>query len=286
MKRPVPCTLLLATLLLSACLPATGNRPASQVIATVGNQEVTVLQFNHALKLVGLPQASPLVRDEITRKLVDRELIIQQAQAQGLDHDPEVLLQMEEARRDALARAYAERTATAASAGPSDAEVARYYATHPALFAERHIFHLHEITIPANQPGLDQVKRYLIQAPAMNNLSGWLQKQKVSFNEQKAMRAAEQIPLEALPRINGAPQGQTILFETPRGIIVYAVQSALQAPINWQQARPIIRDYLAKRAGRQTLEAHLEQLRSQTSIVYSEAFTPAGEPKAVGKTPS
>ena len=89
--------------LLAGCLPQEHGSQPTQVMARVGNSEISVLQFNHALSRLGIAQPSSAVRLEVAQKLVDRELAVQQALAGKLDRQPEVMLQLEEARRDVLA---------------------------------------------------------------------------------------------------------------------------------------------------------------------------------------
>lgn len=276
MSRPATLSLagLLLALALSGCKPAATGSSPSQVVATVGDREISILQFNNALKLVGIPQPGEPIRREITEKLIDRELVVAQALADQLDRTPEVLLQIEEARRDVLALAYAERVAATAEP-PSDNEVARYYAEHPELFAERRIFRLREVTLAADIPQLDEVKTRFAQRQPLAQVAIWLRGQNVAFNDQVVIRAAEQLPIEALPRMNAAAENQTVLFDTPRGVIAYTVLAAQPAPVLWENARPIIRDYLAKQAGKRAMEARAKQLRAASRIAYGEAFAPA-----------
>lgn len=280
---------MILALALVGCKPAATGSSPSQVVATVGDREISTLQFNHALKLVGIPQPGEPIRREVTEKLIDRELVVAQALAEKLDRTPEVLLQLEEARRDVLALAYAERVAATAQP-PGDSEVARYYAEHPGLFAERRIFRLREVTLAADIPQLDEAKTRFARQQPLAQVTAWLREQNVAFNDQVAIRAAEQLPIEALPRLNATAENQTVLFDTPRGIIAYTVLAAQPAPVLWENARPIIRDYLAKQAGKRAMEAHAKQLRAANRIAYGEAFAPlpAGAvpgPLAAASTP-
>src|SRR4051812_33005778 len=76
---------------------------------------------------------------EKLERVIDRELLVQKAIAAGLDRDPQVAAQVEEARREVLAQAYVDRAA-ARSGGTPAAEVARFYEENPALFAQRRVY--------------------------------------------------------------------------------------------------------------------------------------------------
>jgi EpsD family peptidyl-prolyl cis-trans isomerase len=269
-------TLLLAAaslLLLSACSPRSGADMPTQVVARVGSSEISMLQFNLALKNAGVPAPGEPLRKEVAAKLVDRELAVQQALARKLDQQPEILLQLEEARRDVLARAYAERTAAAAEK-PGENEAARYFAQHPELFAERKIYRLREAALPGDMKELPEVRNRLAQKQPLEQVLGWLREQKVPFNEQVVIRAAEQLPIESLSKLNAAAEGQTVLFVSPRGVIAYKVLAFQPAGVSWDAARPIVRDYLAKQSGKRAVEAEMQHLRGTTRIAWQGDFAP------------
>ena len=283
----LPLAGLFIALALSACKPATtggtGSTP-SQVVVKVGDREISVLQFNHALKTVGILQPGEPIRREVTEKLIDRELAVAQALTEKFDRTPEVLLQIEEARRDVLARAYAESIAATAPQ-PADSEVARYFANHPELFAERRIFRLREIILPADLPQLTEAKVRFTERQPLAQVAAWLREQGASFNDQMVIRAAEQLPIETLPRLNAATEGQSVFFETPRGVIAYAVLAAQPSPVLWENARPIIRDYLARQSGKRVMEAKVKALRAATTVAYAAAFVPTPVPAVAATSP-
>lgn len=244
---------------------------AGQVMARVDDSEVSLLQFRQAVSRLGVTNPSPAVRREVAEKLVDRELAVRQALASNLDRQPDVLTQLEEARRDVLARAYAERIAAAAEK-PTENDAARYYAEHPELFQQRRIYRLQEAALPADLPHLTQAKARFEQGQSLAQVIQWLRQEKAAINEQTVIRAAEQLLIEALPRMNAASEGQTLFFESPRGVIAYRILSAQAAPISWEAARPIIRDHLYRQAGKQVVMADLQRLRSRSSIAYFGEF--------------
>lgn len=261
---------------LPACSPVESAKSPGQVIARVGGTEISMLQFNHAIERMGIPNPGLPIRQEVAAKLVDRELAVQQALAMKLDRQPEVMLKLEEARRDVLASAYAERAAGSAPR-PDDTLQARYYADHPALFAERKIFRLREVALPADLKQMDEVKQRLAAKEPLDKLAAWLRTVNPAFNEQVVIRAAEQLPIEALPRLNAAREGETVVFESPRGVIAYAVIAAQPASVTWEAAKPIVRDYLAKRAGKDAVDARLKELRASTQVAYVGDFAPPAQ---------
>jgi EpsD family peptidyl-prolyl cis-trans isomerase len=258
--------------ILTGCGHPAAEGDATQVIARVDDAEISMWQYNHALQRAGVTLPTPAVRKELAAKLVDRELALQAALAAKIDRQPEVMLQLEEARREVLARAWAEQTALDASR-PDDNAAARYFKEHPELFSERRIYRLHEAALPADLKQLDEVKSRLVVGTPMDQVTTWLRGQQVSFNEQRVIRAAEQLPIEALPRLQTAREGQAVFFETARGVLLYQVLGVEPAPVSWENARPIILDYLRKQAGKHVVQSESDRLRKAARISYLGDFT-------------
>jgi hypothetical protein len=94
------------------------------------------------------------------------------------------------------------------------------------------------------------------------------------------IRAAEQLPIEALPQLNKAIEGQTVIFESPRGVIAYKLLAVQPAAVNWETAKPIVRDYLARQGGKRAVESDMRHLRGATQIVWLGDFAPLFAPAA------
>lgn len=273
-----PCLLVLltaSTLALIACTEQAAEQTPSQVVARVNKVEITMLQFNHALQTMGVAVPAASVTQEVTKKLIDREIAVQAATADGMDKLPEVLLKLEEARRDVLARAFAERVAARATPTTSD-EAERFYRSNPALFAERRIYRLREASFSSEVEQLDEIRRLLSEASSLNDISQWARTQAIPFNEQNVIRSAEQLPMETLPRFQQAEIGDTVIFESPRGLLVYEVIDLQPAPVTLESARPIVLDHLTRLAGRREVEAQIATLRAMAAITHAEGFSPQG----------
>lgn len=268
---------------LSGCTPAPLSDTA-QVLAKVGTTEITALQYEYTLNRMGLHNPTPEVQQEVMQKLIDRELAVQQAERLQLDRQPEWVLAQAEARRDLMAKAYADQL-TSQAEKPDENQLLRFYHQHPELFEARRIYHLQEAAIPANLPQLAELRRRLEQGQEMGPSLVWLHSQGVEFHEQAVIRAAEQLPLEIVPRLQQAKAGETLFFSTPRGVLLYQIISLQSAPIAWEQARPLIADHLAKQTGKIMLESELSQLRHQTPVVISAAPIPASTGNSAKATP-
>jgi EpsD family peptidyl-prolyl cis-trans isomerase len=240
----------------------------SQVVARVNGEEISLLQYRRALNLARVKRPTPGVHQEVIGKLVDRELAVAQARELRLDRQPDVLVELEEARRDVLARSWARRVAAAAQQ-PDDSLAARYYAENPELFAERRIFHLREVAIRSDGDHYSETRSRLAGGEPIEETLSWLKAQGVPLKEQVVIRAAEQLPIDTLPRLSTTATGRPAYFETPRGLLIYEVLDRRDAPLDWDKARPVILEHLARQTGKAAVVAEKRRLRALADIEYS-----------------
>jgi len=242
-----------------------GRVEDSQVVARVNADDISVHQLNFAIAQAPKKIASTGERDVLLEKMIDRQLAVQQSLAQGLDRRPEVMVRLEEARRDILAAAYADEVSARTEAPVEDA-AAKYYAAHPGLFAKRKIYRLREVSIPVESTVAAEVLARLERKQRITDIIAWLRQQPGRFTDQLALRPAEQLPIEVVDRLSRMNSGDTVAFRLPRALLIYEVLSAEAAPLNWMAAAPIIRAHLAKQKGSAALGEELKQLRATAKI--------------------
>jgi EpsD family peptidyl-prolyl cis-trans isomerase len=255
--------LVLTLLGVAAC--RTEKLDESQILARVNADELSIHQFNFALDKISPRALAQGERDALVEKLIDRQLAVQGAFSKGLDRRTEVMMRIEEARRDILAAAYAEEIASAAQA-PSNEAIATYYAEHPGVFAERKIYRLREITLPLDAPALAEAKLRLDKKEDLADVLVWLRQQPGSFSDQMVLRPAEQLPVEVADRLLRVRRGETAAFQLARGLVIYELQSAEPAPLSWKEAAPLISKHMKKQVEAGLISNELKRLRSTAQI--------------------
>lgn len=269
--RPRLTTWCCATLLASVLTGCGDARMEdSQVLARVNSDDISFHQFNFALeKAFGSNQANANPQ-ALLDKMIDRQLAAQAALSGEMDRRPDVVMRLEEARLDILAAVFAEDMA-AKSLPPTDDAVARYYADHPGLFAERKLYRLREITLPNDAPALAETQARLQRKDNLADVLTWLSQKGGSFTDRSVMRGAEQLPIEVADRLFKVKPGETIAFRLPDGLVIYEMQSSEAAPIGWQDAPPLIRTHLKKRLEAASFNEALQRLRSAAKISRNDA---------------
>jgi len=260
---------ILGSAILGAC--GGGGNKASQVAVKVDKDEITVTQVNGQLARLpaGFPadQADAATREIISR-LIDQQLLVQQAIDKKLDRDPQVLGALEAARANILAQAYVQRN-IAPQAKPSEQEITKYYNDNPDLFAQRKVYRLAELTIQANA---EQQKAIAGAVPTMKSLkqfADFLNTKKIPFAADSGVRTAEQLPLGQLPTIAKLKSGSVLAFATgPDRVTALEVLASEDQPVDQKRATPAIEQFLANGKREQILAEDLKRLRGAAKIEY------------------
>ena len=272
-------SLALGAISLSA-LSACGERaaaplPATQVAARVGGEEISIHQINTLLAQESSKNLTPQQTQDKSRaileNLIDQQLAVEQALDNKLNRTPEVMAQLDAARREVLAAAYIRQFA-ASLPKPEPQELKKYYSQHPELFAQRRIFNIQEIVTPNTPEVLARLQAMAAANSSLEEAMGWLKSNKIAFQPGAATRAAEQIPLELLPRMQALKDGQDAVFATPTAITMLRLVGSHSVPIPEADALPRIAQYLGNQQLNDAIAAQMKTLRSKTQVDYLGEF--------------
>ena len=270
--------MVLLALQLSACGERRKDRPATQPAAKVNGDEVTVQQINLALQQRNLrPEQADAASRQVLERLVDQTLAVQKADELKLDRDIRVIQQVDAARREILARAYADKVGEAA-ARPSAEDVHKVYEEKPALFKERRIYNLQEIAIEARPDQVATLKEKLGTAKNIGEFIEHLKAQELRFVPSQAVRAAEQLPLSSLEAFSRMKDGQAILVPNASGAQVIVVAGSRSQPVSEEQARPAIEQFILNERRRKLVDDDLKALRAAAKIEYLGKFAEGARP--------
>ena len=261
-----------AVAILAAC-GGGDKKSATQVAAKVNKEEISVHQINFVLqRQPGLkPEQAQAASKQVLETLIDQELAIQQAVENKLDRDPNVVMAIESAKREIVARAYADKLATTVSK-PTDEEVAQYYKSKPALFEQRRVYVLQEFNIEANGEAAKIVGPIAQAAKSGDDLAKQLTAANVKFNTRQISQPAENLPLTLVDRIGALSEGQSLTLPTPSGVNVVFVNSAKSQPVAFEQAKPAVEQFLLNERKRKTMTDEIKRLRGAAAISYQGQF--------------
>lgn len=267
-------------LLLAACGKADEGAPAqaSQVAAKVGSSEISVHQINQALSRTPLnansKEAVQAASRAVLERLIDQQLAVDQATEQKLHRSPDVVAQLEAARREVLARAYLQQV-TAASPKPTPEEIRQYYQEHPALFSERRVFSLQELRISNATPVMDTLQTMAREGRRMEDVVAMLRERGVAFTGGSATRSAEQVPLDLLPQLHTLQDGQSLVVPVGDNATLIRVVGSRSMPVTQETAAPGIAQFLGNRRAAEVMGNEIKRLRAATTVSYVGEFEQA-----------
>jgi len=247
---------LVLLLVTAGCQRADAGKPAAHVVAKVNGTEISAQQAANAQALDAI---------------IDRELLVQKALAAGLDREPAVQQSLDNARRQVLAQAYVDRVLKSSLEVRSE-EIRAFYAENPALFAERRLYRLQELVVPAPAEFIDVLRAEAARAENMEQVAAWLNSRNAKYSAASLTQPAEQLPLSQLPRIAAMKPGEIAVFATPIGASVLQLVHAEPAPLSEQQAVPLIEQFLAGRKRLELAAAEVRRLRDSARIEYVGDF--------------
>jgi EpsD family peptidyl-prolyl cis-trans isomerase len=279
------------------CLAACGKggeEKATQVAARVNGAEITVHQVNQTMQRLGaVPEGqAKQATKQVLDRLVDQQLLVEQAKEKKLDRDPRIVAAIEAGRRQILAQAYVEQVAGGAPKATSD-QVKDFYAQHPELFQERRIYRFLQMAIamPADKQQavrakVEELDKTGDKQKIFPQLAEWLRGQNLQFQVNQTTQPAEQLPLEALPKYAQMKAGDLVFTPAPKGAVVSQLVATQPQPLNQAQAEPYIEQYLVGRERLKLSDDEMKRLRAAAKIEYVGEFAKLEQSSASSAPPS
>jgi EpsD family peptidyl-prolyl cis-trans isomerase len=270
--------LLLLACALSACSGKTSDGATTQIAARVNREEISVHQLNYVLQRQGdlTPDELNTASRRTLEALVDQEVAVQAALEQRLDRDPQVVQALTAARRELLARAYAERFTQGVQA-PSATEVKQYYESRTALFARRRLYTLVDIAVEASPQELKTLQAQLPATRNLNEVTRLLRQAGLRFGTRHTTVGAEALPMHVVDQMAQLGEGQSLLVPGGRDAHIFSIVDVRAASMSLDEARPHIESYLMAEQRRRLFDQQIKALRSSARIEYRGRFAKAAE---------
>jgi len=245
----------------------------TQAAAKVNSDEITVHQINSVLARTPniAPDAMDSTKREVLNKLIDQQIAKQAAIEKKLDRSAGVMQRIETARTEILARSYIESIVSEVPK-PTIEEMKKYYAEHPELFAKRRVFNIQQIFVPSNEGPAEKLQQQVTRSRSMEDVTSWLNLQKIKFTASRGLRAAESIPLELLSKLHAMKDGEMRLIETGNGVSIFRVIASQTIPVDEATAAPRIMQFLFNQRASEATAAEMKKIRDRTEITLLGEF--------------
>ncbi len=274
--------LMLSTaIVLSAC--GSKEKSPSQVLVQVNGKEITVLQVNEELQNTAVrPAQQEEMTQQLLKLLIDRQLILEEAERNKIDRTPEVMRAIERSKEQVIVQAYLQSIASKV-AKPLKAEIDEYYQKHPEFFAHRKEFDLRQLLI-ANKSYSEGLKTFIDSAKTLDEIAGWMDKRGVVYVRRQVTRSTSDLPKQAVAQLEILPLGQLFLVDEGDNKVLNVLAAIRSSPILASNAAPQIEQFLTNKTTKEMVEEEIKLLRSLAKIEYLNASAPVAT-QTVDTTP-
>jgi EpsD family peptidyl-prolyl cis-trans isomerase len=253
---------LAVVLALSSC-----NRKAEgQTVAVVNDQEITASELNAELannqNVANAPDAKQ-ARAAVLQRLIDRKLLVQQAQKDGLDKSPEFLNQQRRLNDELLLNMLITRQLNTSQV-PSPEEIKRFEAARPETFAKRETWTLSQVIYPL--PKDQAVTNKLAAAKTMPEVEQILTSSGIQFRRDTKKIDTAVFPHQIYAQIDNLKPG---------GQAVASVITAREPnPLTPEQARAAALNGMKREQANKLVQDRVKSLRATAKIQYQPGYEP------------
>lgn len=251
--------------------------PAGQVVATVNGEEVTQQEVNAELQAANVPSTADTkaAQRELLQRVIDRKLIVDAAKEKGIDKTPEYQTQRRRADELLLAQIYAKQQLSAVPV-PTAAEVQKFMADHPNVFAQREALTLDQIRFPT--PADPNKLKVLEKDHSLEAVAQTLTGLGIKFERSQVGLDSGAVPSDVMDKINHLPPTEPFVVPQPTFMTVNVVLSRKPLPVDEAKARPAAVNAWRQQKFGELLTKQVEALRSGAKVSYQNGFGPAATP--------
>lgn len=255
---------------------AVDSKGSTQVVAKVNGDEISVHQINFQLNRVAQSKALTEAQGkdaakQILARLVDQQLLKQQATEAKLDRDPRILQAIEASKNEILAQAYLEQLLSKATK-PSTMQIDTFYKENPELFENRRVFRLQELAINVGKDKYAEIAEKTSTTKNINEIATWLKDKNYPFSANSNVRSAEQLPLDFLKKLQPLKDGDLIALSNDRSVSIVHVAASQTMPITREKAAPIIEQYFLNQSKAALAKKEMAALNDKANIEFIGTF--------------
>lgn len=268
-------TAIIAAFVIAGC---SKGPPEGQVLARVNGKEITQSELNTELAAAGVPTAMRTkATPAVLQRVIERKLLVQQAEQDKVDQDPEYLLLRQRADETLLAQRYLQRQSQATTRQPNTDEIDAYIRDHPAIGDQRQILTLDQVRFPT--PTDPTVVQALSGVQTMDGLLEVLKARKIRFERDSGQADSAMLPDELLANINRLKPGEPVVIIGGPVLTAAVVTGRQPVPTTTAQAIEIAKRRITSAVATNRLKQQSVALRQSAKIEYAKGMAPPASVK-------
>lgn len=242
-----------------------------QVVAVVNGDEITMQELNAELGQMQLAEgtATQEARNRALDNIVTRHLLANLARDGGIENDPEYILRSQQLNEALLVQMLASKTAQDVGE-PTQAEIQKFVAGNPQMFADRAILTVDQIRFPT--PARDNYIAALRPAQSMAEVVATLNRLGIRFERGTGQIDTSSVPEEMYRQINRVGSDEPFVIPGPNGVTVSQIVSSRQAPVPADQVNLTAANLLRQTNVAQQLDSEIKAAKAAAEISYQDGF--------------
>ena len=261
------------------------EKKSGQALASVNGEEVTVLQLNEELQRAGVTaDRQAAASKQLLESLIDRQLLLNEANKEKLDRDPKVLQSIERAKALIVVQAYLQKK-VGTPARPTRTEVEEYYNKNPQFFQQRKQFDMRQLVLQTKDL-TPAVKTVIDSAKSLDEVAVALDAQKVRYARAQVTRSSTDLPAELSRKLLDMNKGQLFIVREGERSLLISIADIKDAPVPLEAAVPQIEQFLLNQKGKAAADAEVARLRAAAKIEYLNKAASEVPPAASAPAPA
>ncbi len=254
------------------------EQKASQVLARVNSEELTVHQLNEELQRINIPpQQLEQAKKTLLEGMINRSLLKQAAMKAKIEREPKVMMAIELAKDQILAQAYLQSQVRALP-NPTDAEISDYYRAHPEMYMQQKNLELNQIILPEKDFSTE-LQAAISAAKSTEEVVGWLSSHQVNFIQNTVTRNTSELPAELAKSLASPDKGTFYMLKEAGKVALLHVVSVKDQAMSEAEAKPSIQQHLENQRRSTFAKDELNRLRTEAKIEYVSAEKPVTQPQ-------
>jgi EpsD family peptidyl-prolyl cis-trans isomerase len=255
----------------------TGTKaPTGQVVANVGDQEITLRELEVELTGVNTPDAKTrkAAQQQALQLVVARTILADEARKEQLDKTPEFALQQRRAMDGLLVQALQAKLANAVPA-PSDDEAQRFITDHPDIFAQRKIFVVD--TIRMARPTDPNLIKGLQPLKTLPEVEDYLTANHIEHGRTSGNLDAVGVDPKLVDQIVKLPPNEVFVYPANGMVLVNQIRETRVVPFEGDQATKYAIAVLKRQRTQEAVTRQLHQIveAAAKTVRYNDAYKPA-----------
>ena len=260
-------------IVLACVVSSCDKKPGGQTVAVVNNEEITAADLNAELNNSNVPaaDASKDARAQALERLIDRRLLAQQAKSDGLDKSPDFLNQQRRATEDLLINMLVSRQANTQQV-PSAADIAKFEAVHPGMFAKREIWTLEQLNYPLPKDAAVTAK--IAAAKSLDEVAQALTAAGIQFTRATKQFDSAVLPPNLYAQLGNLAPGEPFIAPGPDRAVASVISARQSAPFSPDQARQLALSQMKHEQVSQLVGQRVKELKAKAKIEYQQGLSP------------